>query len=117
MADQDGKNQSETFKKGIEVRGEVLGRQYSSIRMTIFNNRYADLGLLSALKSWPELALHTKGALRNGLTVVEIREAILQNMVYLGAPIGIEAMRVTDKAIQEYKIEEKYRKPEPPTEE
>jgi 4-carboxymuconolactone decarboxylase len=63
----------------------------------------ADLAFLTALKSWTELGLHTKGALRNGLT--EIREAILQSIIYCGAPAGMEAMRVTEKAIQEYKAE------------
>lgn len=63
------------------------------------------MAFLTAQKAYPELALHTKGALRNGLTEVEIREAILQSMIYLGVPVGIEAMRVTEKAIEEFKTE------------
>lgn len=38
-----------------------------------------------------ELAGHTKGALRNGLTEVEIREAMLQIMGYAGFPVGLNA--------------------------
>ena len=57
--------------------------------------------MLVALKSWPELSIHTKGAIRNGLTDLEIREAILQTFLYCGAPAGLEAMRVTEKAIKE----------------
>lgn len=68
-------------------------------------NTIVDLAFLTALKSWTELGLHTKGALRNGLTQIEIREAILQSIIYCGAPAGMEAMRVTERAIEEYKAE------------
>lgn len=38
-----------------------------------------------------ELAAHTRGALNNGLTEVEIREALLHVMGYGGFPKGLEA--------------------------
>ena len=63
--------------------------------------QYVDLAFLIALKSWPELALHTRGALRNGLTETEIREVVLQAKVYCGVPCGVEAMKVTEKAIND----------------
>ncbi|RTE80700.1 hypothetical protein BHE90_004791 [Fusarium euwallaceae] len=123
-----------TFKKGLEVRGEVLGEQYVTKAVESLQNEYwkpaqeliteyawgtvwtrpgldrkqrslLTLAFLTAQKAYPELALHTKGALRNGLTEIEIREAILQSMIYLGVPVGIEAMRVTEKAINEFKTE------------
>ncbi|WOO82990.1 4-carboxymuconolactone decarboxylase [Vanrija pseudolonga] len=53
-----------------------------------------------------ELAGHTKGALRNGLTEVEIREAMLQIMGYAGFPVGLNAFRVVEAAIEEYKAEQ-----------
>lgn len=55
--------------------------------------------MLIALKSWPELGVHTRGAINNGLTELEIREAILQASVYCGVPAGVEAMKVADKTI------------------
>ncbi|RMJ20207.1 hypothetical protein CDV36_000097 [Fusarium kuroshium] len=125
---------NETFKKGLEVRGEVLGEQYVTKAVESLQNEYwkpaqeliteyawgtvwtrpgldrkqrslLTLAFLTAQKAHPELALHTKGALRNGLTEIEIREAILQSMIYLGVPVGIEAMRVTEKAINEFKAD------------
>ena len=57
--------------------------------------------MLIALKSWPELAIHTRGAMNNGLTEVEIREAVLQAMIYCGVPAGREAMQVCEKTINE----------------
>ncbi|KAM0347695.1 hypothetical protein ACHAPU_004710 [Fusarium lateritium] len=125
---------SEAFSKGLKVRGEVLGEEYVSKAVDSLQNEYwkpaqeliteyawgnvwtrpgldrkqrslLTLAFLTAQKAYPELALHTKGAMRNGLTEIEIREAILQSMIYLGAPVGLEAMRVTEKAILEFKAE------------
>lgn len=53
-----------------------------------------DIGMLIALKSWPELvAIHVRGALNNGLTEVEIREAVLHATIYCGVPAGVEALK------------------------
>jgi 4-carboxymuconolactone decarboxylase len=57
--------------------------------------------MLIALKSWPELGVHVRGALRNGLTEVEVREAVLQATVYCGVPAGVEAMKVAERTIIE----------------
>ena len=37
------------------------------------------LGMLTALGKLTELATHVRGAVRNGLTEIEIREALLQS--------------------------------------
>lgn len=71
----------------------------------IISDDFIALAFLTAQKAWPELTLHTKGAMRNGLTEIEIREAVLQSMIYLGAPVGLEALRVTEKAINEFKAQ------------
>lgn len=57
--------------------------------------------MLIAIKSWPELAVHTRGAVNNGLTEVEIREAILQATVYCGVPAGVEAFKVAEKTLND----------------
>jgi 4-carboxymuconolactone decarboxylase len=41
---------------------------------------------LVALNREPELALHIKSALRNGLTREEIKEVLLQSAIYCGVP-------------------------------
>ena len=58
-----------------------------------------DIGMLIALKSWPELGVHVRGAINNGLSEIEIREAVLQAAVYCGVPAGVEAMKVAEKTI------------------
>jgi 4-carboxymuconolactone decarboxylase len=47
-----------------------------------------NLGMLCALNRGTELGVHVRGALRNGLSEVEIREALLQVGVYVGLPAG-----------------------------
>lgn len=61
----------------------------------------SDIAFLTALHSWGELGLHTKGAIRNGLTEVEIREVVMQAMVYCGVPAGVQALKATEAAINE----------------
>lgn len=47
-----------------------------------------NLGMLCALNRSTELGVHVRGALRNGVSEVEIREALLQVGGYCGLPAG-----------------------------
>lgn len=58
-----------------------------------------NLGMLTALNRSHELAVHVRGAVRNGCTREEIQEALLQAAVYCGVPAGLEAFRVADEAL------------------
>ncbi|ENH74959.1 4-carboxymuconolactone decarboxylase [Fusarium oxysporum f. sp. cubense race 1] len=60
-----------------------------------------NLGMLIAIKSWPELGVHVRGALNNGLTEIEIRESILHATIYVGVPAGVEAFKVAQKTIND----------------
>ena len=44
-----------------------------------------------------ELAMHLRAALRNGLTIDEIREVILQSAVYSGVPAANTAFRIASE--------------------
>jgi 4-carboxymuconolactone decarboxylase len=48
-----------------------------------------------------ELAFHTRAALRNGLTPVEIKEVLLQTAVYCGVPAANSAFKVAQQVIRE----------------
>lgn len=48
-----------------------------------------------------ELAMHVRAARRNGLTVDEIREVILQSAVYSGVPAANTAFRVANEVLGE----------------
>jgi 3-oxoadipate enol-lactonase/4-carboxymuconolactone decarboxylase len=48
-----------------------------------------------------ELALHLRAARRNGLSVEEIREVLLQTAVYCGVPAANSAFRVAAEVLAE----------------
>ena len=111
----------ELFAKGLSTRREVLGSDYVdqaiktadpfSLPLQEFVTQYAwgdvwnrpglprrdrsllVLAMLVALNRPHELKLHLRGALNNGVTREEIREAFLQAAVYCGAPAAMDAFR------------------------
>jgi 4-carboxymuconolactone decarboxylase len=64
-----------------------------------------NLAMLTALNRPHEFAVHVRGALRNGCTVEEIQEVLLQTAVYCGAPAALESFRNAEKVIQEVRAE------------
>lgn len=63
-------------------------------------------GMLCALNRGAELAVHVRGALNNGLSEVEIREALLQVAIYVGMPAGLEGFRIAEKVLSEIREEQ-----------
>jgi 3-oxoadipate enol-lactonase/4-carboxymuconolactone decarboxylase len=59
------------------------------------------LTALVALGHDEELALHVRGALRNGLTVDEVKEVLLQTAVYCGVPAANTAFRVAQRVLDD----------------
>ena len=48
-----------------------------------------------------ELAMHVRAALRNGLSVDEIKEVILQSAIYCGVPDANTAFRIASGVLRE----------------
>ncbi|RSL57616.1 hypothetical protein CEP54_008222 [Fusarium duplospermum] len=120
---------TEMFDLGLQNRREVVGDAYVNATLENGKSEFAypgqqlvtewwgniwsrpglerkqrsllNIGMLIALKSWPELGVHVRGALNNGLTEVEIREAILHATIYCGVPAGVEAFKVAQKTIND----------------
>ena len=57
----------------------------------------AVLTALIALGHHEELAMHLRAALRNGLTVEEVKEVILQSAVYCGVPAANTAFGIANE--------------------
>jgi 4-carboxymuconolactone decarboxylase len=115
----------EMFEKGLKVRREVLGEEYVNKALANANSfnedlqqivtRYCwgeiwnrpglsrrdrsiiNLAMISALNRQHELRLHVRGALNNGLTKEEIREVLLQMMIYCGVPAGVDSFRTAQE--------------------
>ena len=63
------------------------------------------IATLAALKASTELKAHVRGALRNGCTIEEIQDVLLQSTVYCGVPAGIEAFRAAREVIEKWEEE------------
>ncbi len=111
----------ERFEKGLRIRKEVLGAEYvdaSLARADDFSREFQELVteycwgaawggealsrrdrsllnivMIGALNRGEEFKLHLRGAVTNGCTRDEIKEALIQLAVYAGIPAGVEAFR------------------------
>ncbi len=82
--------------------GASWGREGLSHKQRSLNN----LCLLAALNRPHEFEIHFRGALRNGCTIDELRETLLQIAVYAGIPAGVDAFRIARKVFAEIESEE-----------
>jgi 4-carboxymuconolactone decarboxylase len=117
------------YEAGLALRKEVVGKDYVERSLAeaddltrdfqAFVTEYAwgavwtreglsrrdrsllNLGMLTALGKPNELKLHLHGALTNGVTREEIREALMQSAVYCGVPAALEAFRVARAVFSE----------------
>ena len=120
---------SELFKKGLQVRREVLGAEYvdASISQADDFSRplqelvteycwgavwtrpgldrktrsLLNLAMLTALNRPHEVKLHLRGALNNGCSKNDIMEVLLQAAIYCGVPAAIDSLRVAKEFFQE----------------
>ena len=120
---------ADPYDDGMKVRREVLGDAHVdraeaaktdfTADFQSFITRYAwgevwtraglerrmrsaiTLTALIALGHWEELAMHVRAARRNGLTVEEIGEVILQSAVYCGVPAANHAFAIAKATLEE----------------
>lgn len=60
-----------------------------------------NLAMLTSLNRMHEFAVHVRGAVRNGCTIEEIQETLLQTAAYVGAPAALESFRVAEQVLDE----------------
>jgi 4-carboxymuconolactone decarboxylase len=122
---------SELYEKGLKLRREVLGDDYvdrSLASVDDFNREFQamvtehawgaiwsrpglskkqrsllNLAMLAALNRPEEFELHFRGALKNGCTLDELKETLLQIAVYCGMPAGVASFRIARKVLAEHK--------------
>ncbi|KAH7475593.1 hypothetical protein FOMA001_g10648 [Fusarium oxysporum f. sp. matthiolae] len=64
-----------------------------------------NLSMLAATGKIHELAVHTRGAVNNGVSATEIREIFVQVCIYMGVPAGMEAFKAAEKVLIDMKEE------------
>ena len=79
--------------------GATWGRPGLDRKQRSLNN----LCLLAALNRPHEFEAHFRGALRNGCSLEELRETLLQIAIYAGIPAGVDAFRIARKVLGEQK--------------
>jgi len=113
---------SELYERGLRIRREVVGDAYVDAALrgaddfsmpmqelvteacwgSVWSRPGLDrrsrsilnLGMIAALNRPEELAAHVRGALTNGVTREEIREAFLQVAIYVGMPAGLSSFKI-----------------------
>jgi 4-carboxymuconolactone decarboxylase len=114
-------------RDGMQVRREVLGDEYvdrAEASRTPLNDEFQDLitryawgeiwtragldrrtrscitvAMLVALNRHDELALHLPAALRNGVTIDELKEILLQSAIYCGVPAADSAFKLAARVL------------------
>jgi 4-carboxymuconolactone decarboxylase len=129
MSEDNNETMNELFARGLSLRREVLGPEYVDKSIASANDfmmafqrittewcwGYAwtrpgldrktrsliNLAMLTALNRSPEVKLHVRGALNNGVTVEEIKEVLLHATVYCGIPAGLDAFKAANEVLNE----------------
>ncbi len=122
---------SELFQKDLEKRKQVLGETYVDANlasadefMMTFQQAVTELawgyawsrpgldektrslltlGILGGLGRFQELGIYVNAALASGVTVDEIKEALIQITVYCGTPAGHQAFMAAHEALKSAK--------------
>ena len=121
-----------TFDRGMHVRRTVLGNAHvdrANGNKNEFNNDFQEfisnyawgeiwtrpelpkhsrslitIAMLIALNRKAEFKMHIKAAFNNGVTVIEIKEIIMQSGIYCGLPAANEALHSAEEVFQENNI-------------
>ena len=129
MSDNRNETMTDLFERGLALRREVLGPEYVDKSLKSANDfmmafqrittewcwGYAwtrpgldrktrsllNLAMLTALNRAPEIKLHVRGAITNGVTVDEIKETLLHATIYCGIPAGLDAFKAANDVLKE----------------
>lgn len=119
---------SELAERGLKLRQELFGKEFVKERLNAFGEfgsplqefinayAYGDLwqrrvlpnatkslaivAMMAATSRAGELAVHLRGALKNGVSPEEIREVLLLLAIYCGVPAANEAFKVATEVLK-----------------
>lgn len=119
----------EAYDRGLKLRRQVMGDDFVDRAMAPqddFNNAIQDmiveygwgnswgrgglelktrslinLGMLAALRKEHEFRGHFRGAIRNGATLEELKQVLMQIAIYCGVPAAVEAFRIARPVLEE----------------
>ncbi|CAN7716061.1 carboxymuconolactone decarboxylase family protein [Neorhizobium tomejilense] len=119
----------DVFERGLDIRKAVLGASYvekslsaaddfnldfqnlvteycwgagwGRTALSLRDKSLLNLVMLGTLNRSTEFKLHLKGALTNGCSRDEIKDALIQLAIYAGIPAGVEAFRLAREVFAE----------------
>ena len=122
----------ELFKKGLEKRKATLGKEYVEKNLEkaddftlpfqqamtewcwgfgwgdeiidMKTRSMMNLAMIGALGKMHEWEIHCNGAIKNGVSIEEIRAIIHVVAIYCGVPQSLECFRVARKVLEEHKL-------------
>ena len=83
--------------------GDILSRPVLDIKPRLL----IAIGLLAQQNATAQLKGHVYAALKLGCTQQEIREVVIQTLIYAGFPTAINAMKVVNEAFNKVKEQKK----------
>jgi alkylhydroperoxidase/carboxymuconolactone decarboxylase family protein YurZ len=117
------------FDEGMAVRRRILGEEYvakSEARVHPHNQDFIDMivrvgwgevwtrpgfdyrtrrilvmGTMVAIGAYEEFVMHLRAALEDGFSLDDVKETLMQQAVYVGAPRVNHAFHLVDKTIEE----------------
>jgi len=123
------------FKAGLATRKKVLGPDYVKKQfrdpddfmapfqqvatefawgsvwtrpgLSLRDRSLVTLAQCIALNRPNEIRIHLRGAVRNGMTRVELQELCLHSLVYCGGPASLDAFHIMKAALPEIEAQEK----------
>ncbi|KAL3484694.1 CMD-domain-containing protein [Aspergillus germanicus] len=90
-----------------EYISEVCFASYARPGLKFRDRSLMNIAMLTALGRGPELRIHLKAAVHNGLTEEEICEACRHAMVYCGVPAGRDALLAASEVFEQLKAGKK----------
>lgn len=118
----------EVFDAGMQARREVLGDEHverSLANASDFSRPIQELvtsycwgtiwtddalerktrsliniAMLTTLNRSHELAVHVRGAVRNGASTAEIQGVLMQTAIYVGVPAALESFRIAEEVLR-----------------
>jgi len=120
---------AQAFEDGMAVRTRILGKEYvekSKSRVHAHNEDFIDMivrvgwgevwtrpgfdfrtrrilvmGTMVAIGAYEEFVMHARAALEDGFSLDDLKETLMQQAVYVGAPRVNHAFHLVDKLIEE----------------
>jgi 4-carboxymuconolactone decarboxylase len=121
------------FERGLEERKRTLGAEYverSLSNASEFSKEFQaliteycwgaawgdptlppktrsmlNLTMIAALNRMHEWELHFRGAIKNGVSIEELKSIITQITIYCGVPVGVECHRIANRVLGESSTE------------